>query len=360
MKVGMRIEDLTTPALLLDKAAMERNLHRMATFFAGRPAQLRPHFKNHKCTTLARRQMAAGSAVGMTCAKLAEAEVLVDAGIDNVLIANQVVGAGKLERLAALAARAKVRVAVDHEEHIRAIGEAARRAGTTVGLLVEVDIGMGRCGVLPGEPALALARRIQDTAGVRFDGLQAYEGNHVYHAGRAERGSRVQAAMALAVQTRLQIEQAGIPCGVISGGASSTYDVTGQIAGMTEIQAGTYATMDWAYHHLVDEFEIAMSVLARVISRPAANRAVLDVGIKGMGQEFGAPKAKAHLDADFKFWLSEEHCAVTGMPDWKLGSVVEIIPSHACTTCNLYRQFYVHEDGRVVDIWPIEGSGRLE
>jgi D-serine deaminase-like pyridoxal phosphate-dependent protein len=358
--VGKMIQDLDTPALLLDKAAMERNLWKMAEFFADKPAKLRPHFKNHKCTALAKRQLAAGSAVGMTCAKLGEAEVLVEAGIDNVLIANQVVGAGKLERLAALARRANIWVAVDTEEHIRAIGEAATRAGSTVGVLVEVDIGMGRCGVQPGEPALQLARKIVATPGVRFNGIQAYEGNHVYNPDRQERGRLVRASLDLAVQTKTLIERAGIEVGVISGGASSTYDVTGQTPGYLEVQAGTYATMDWVYHNLASEFEIAMSVLARVISRPAANRAVLDVGLKGVGHEFGSPKIKGHLDSAAQLRLSEEHCTVIDGPVWQVGSAVEIIPSHACTTCNLYRQFLVHENGRVVDVWPIEGSGRME
>ncbi|MBI4580184.1 MAG: DSD1 family PLP-dependent enzyme [Planctomycetes bacterium] len=356
--IGSAIEELDTPALLLDKAAFERNLGRMAGFFAGRRAQLRPHFKNHKCTELAKRQLAAGSAVGITCAKLGEAEVLVEAGIDDVLIANQVMGPAKVDRLAALARRAKVRVAVDHADQVEGIARAAERAGSTVGLLIEVEIGMGRCGVMPGEPALELARCIVGRPGVRFDGLQAYEGHLVAVKDRAERERRVWEAFAPAVATRRAIEAAGMPVAVISGGSTSTYAITGQIDGIEEIQAGTYPTMDWMYRELAPEFEIALSVLARVISRPAADRAVLDVGLKGLGHEFGPPKAKGHLDADMPFHLSEEHCTGRSVPDWPLGSLVELVPSHSCTTCNLYRQIHVHERGRVVDVWPHEGSGR--
>jgi D-serine deaminase-like pyridoxal phosphate-dependent protein len=358
--IGLPVEDLDTPALLLDRPAMERNLRRIAAFFAERPARLRPHFKNHKCTQLARRQLAAGSAVGITCAKLGEAEVLVEAGIEDILIANQVVGSAKVQRLAQLAHRTRIRVAVDHESQIESIAAAAREAGSTVGLLVEVDIGMGRCGVAPGEPSLNLARLIAKTAGVRFDGLQAYEGHLVAVKDPAEREQRVRQAFEGAITTRRLIEQAGIPVAVISGGSSSTYAMTGQIPGIDEIQAGTYATMDWMYREVAPDFELALSVLARVISRPAADRAVLDVGLKGLGHEFGPPKAKGLLDADIKFHLSEEHCTGRGVPDWKLGSTVELIPSHSCTTCNLYRWMHVHEQGRVVDVWPIEGSGRLQ
>ncbi len=358
--IGLPIEELDTPALLLDKSAVVRNLRRMAEFFHGRKAQLRPHFKNHKCSEIAKLQMATGSIVGITCAKLGEAEAAAAAGINDILIANQVVGRLKLDRLAALAGKINLRVAVDDAQQIDAIGKAAQRAGSTVGLLVEVDIGMGRCGVLPGHPALELAKRIQQTPGVRFDGLQAYEGHVVYTKEPKDREDQTRQSMEIAIHTRKLIESAGIRVGILSGGSSSTYKYTGTMDGVDEIQAGTYATMDWSYKEMSPEFEIAMSVLARVISRPAANRAVLDVGYKGLGDEFGPPKVKGLLGADIQFRLSEEHCTGRNVPDWPVGAAIELIPSHACTTCNLYREFFLHEQGRVVEVWPIDGSGRLQ
>ncbi|HON68756.1 MAG TPA: DSD1 family PLP-dependent enzyme [Phycisphaerae bacterium] len=358
--IGSPIEELDTPALLLDKGAMLRNLRRMAEFFTDRKAKLRPHFKNHKCTQLARLQMEAGGAVGITCAKLGEAEAVADAGIGDILIANQVVGSAKLERLAKLAKRTTLRVAVDDEEQIEAISRAARRADATVGLLVEIDIGMGRCGVIPGQPALRLAQKIQQTEGVRFDGLQAYEGHVVYHKDARQREQETRQALELAIRTRKMIQSAGIPVKIVSGGSSSTYQFTGTIDGVDEVQAGSYATMDWVYKELAPEFEIALSVLARVISRPGPRHAVLDVGYKGLGDEFGMPKVKHLQEADIQFRLSEEHCTGRNVPEWRVGAAVELIPSHACTTCNLYREMYVHEQGRVVEIWPIEGSGRLQ
>lgn len=366
--IGRPIADLDTPALLLDYDLMQGNLQRMAGYFRGKPAQLRPHFKNHKCTTLARMQLAAGSAVGITCAKLAEAEVLVNAGVSDILIANQVVGANKCLRLAAIARRALIRVAVDCMEQARAIAEAATSVSSTVGLLVEVDIGMARCGVEPGKPALELARQMAKLQGVRFDGLQAYEGHLVATAGREERRASTTRDVALAVETRRLIERSGIPVAVISGGSTSTYDITGGIEGIDEVQAGTYATMDHMYKQLAPDFGLAMSVLARVISRPG-DRAILDVGLKGLGHEFGDPAPRCLLSADTGFKppaglgcrLSEEHCTVTGpVPAWKVGDAVELIPSHSCTTSALYRRFIVHSAGRVVDVWPIEGAGMLE
>ena len=356
--IGSPIEDLDTPALLLDGPASDRNIGKMAEFFAGRPCRLRPHFKNHKCTTLALRQQAAGNTVGFTCAKLGEAEALAQAGIRSILIANQVVGRPKIARLVELARDTDVSVAVDDDRQVAAISQAAGAAGVTVGVLVEVDVGMGRCGVAPGEPALELARQILHRPGLDFRGIQAYEGHVVYTTDFDQRAKRTRQSLDLAVQTRRLLEDHGVPVGVVSGGATSTYRVTGEIGGVDEIQAGTYPTMDWRYHQLAPEFEIALSILTRVISaRPGA--AVLDVGCKGVGSEFGPPRIRHHPEVEISLPLSEEHCIVRRAPDWHVDQTVHLLPSHACTTSNLYREIYVHEAGRVQAVWPIEASGKL-
>ncbi len=285
--------------------------------------------------------------------------MLVDHGFDDILIANQVVGPQKVARLARLAAQARIGVAVDHPEQAIAISQAAATAGSVVKLLVEVEIGMGRCGVPPGLAAVELARRIADLPGVEFAGLQAYEGHLVNVLDRAERGERARAAMQQALDTRQLLEDAGLRVGCVSGSSSATYDATGVMPGVDEIQAGTYATMDRQYQRLAGEFEIALSVQVRVISRPTAGKAVLDVGVKGAGSEFGAPAIRDFPEVEISSFMSEEHAVVRNAPDWKIGEVLQLIPSHACTTCNLYREMIVHEDGLVVDVWPIEGSGRL-
>jgi D-serine deaminase-like pyridoxal phosphate-dependent protein len=295
----------------------------------------------------------------MTCAKLAEAEVLVDHGFDDVLIANQVVGEEKTARLARLARRARIGVAVDHPAQAAGISRAAAAVGAVVKLLVEVDIGMGRCGVPPGRPTLELVRKIVDLPGVRFAGLQAYEGHLVNVLDRAERTTCAKAAMQQAIDTRRMIESAGIAVSCLSGCSSATYDSTGALAEVDEIQAGTYATMDRQYHRLVPEFEVALSVLVRVISRPGPHKAVIDVGVKGAGSEFGVPGIRDFPEVDIAFFLAEEHCVIHQTPDWEIGQLLHLIPSHACTTCNLYREIVVHENGSVVEIWPIEASGKL-
>lgn len=361
--IGAGLQDLETPVLLVDQSALQRNIERMAAFFRGDGktppprAQLRPHFKNNKCTQIARRQIAAG-AIGMTCAKVTEAEALADAGIKDILIANQIVGERKVERLLALAARTQLRVAIDDIAQAQPISTAASRAGVTVGLLIEVNIGMGRCGLAPGEPVLELAKKLAKLPGVRFDGLQAYEGHLVDIVDPQERRQKVLDDFAKAVRTRRMIESAGIPVAVISGGSSSTYDITGKIDGIDEIQAGTYVTMDWQYKLLRPEFENALTVATRIISKPSPDMAVADIGLKGMATEFGIPQVKGNPKAVIPSYRSEEHCVIRGETGWKIGDAIELIPSHACTTCNLYREMLVHENGRVVDVWPIEASGR--
>ena len=357
--IGRPIAELDTPALLLDEPAARRNMAKMSAFFRDKPCQLRPHFKNHKCAELARRQLDAGSAVGLTCAKLAEAQVLVERGFDNILVANQVVGPRKVQRLAELAGKATVRVAIDELAQAQAIARAAAVAGSTVELLIEVDIGMGRCGVQPGERLIELAGELVKLEGVRFWGLQAFEGHTPYINDLAERRRAATTAIGRALEARGLLEEAGIPIQGISGGASANYAITGLIAGITELQCGTYVTMDWRYHQVVPEFDVALSILATVISRPDPDTAVLDFGVKGAGGEFGPPVVKRHPEAVVPSFLSEEHLIVRPAPPWKVGDVAELIPSHACTTCNLYRQLYVHDGHSVVDVWPIEGSGCL-
>ena len=358
-RIGQPIDILDTPALLLDRRASDDNLHYMAEFFDDKPAMLRPHFKNHKCVTLAKRQLAMG-AVGMTCAKLAEAEVLAAHGVTNLLVANQIVGKIKMQRLARLATVSTVGVAVDCESQVAGIPQAGDAYGGHVNLLIEVDIGMGRCGLAAGKPILELAKVIQRYPGVSFDGLQAFEGHLVNVLDRDERRRKAHDAMMQAVDTMELLQRNGIAVNCISGSSSSTYDVTGVIPGVTEVQAGTYATMDRQYHRLAPEFKVALSILVQVISRPTASKAVLDLGVKGAGGEFGVPEIPGFPDVKIPFFLSEEHLVVHDVPeDWQVGQTLQLVPGHACTTCNLYRELVIHQDGRVVDVWPIEASGLL-
>ncbi len=353
--------DVDTPSLMLNAAALRANIQRMAAYFADRPCNLRPHFKSHKCTTIARLQLAAG-AVGITCAKLGEAEVLADAGIRNILIANQIVGPLKIRRLIELCRRADPMVAVDSSDNVRMLAEHASGAGVTIGVLVEVDVGMGRCGVPPGAPALDLARFVTASAGLRFEGLQGYEGHSVDLRDAKERTDKTRESMKALVETRRLIERSGLRVNLVSGGGTGTYDVTGNFDGVDEVQAGSYAAMDWWYGDIRPEFGQSMSILATLVSRPRPDLVIIDVGRKGVGAEWGAPRVKDLPGAEVTGFGSEEHMKIAVPPESALavGDRFEIVPSHGCTTSNLYSEFVVHENGLVIDRWPIEGRGKLQ
>lgn len=358
---GQPITAADTPALLLDLDAAEANLRRMADYFADKHCKLRPHFKSHKCTTLARKQIELG-AVGITCAKLGEAEVLARAGIADILVANQVVGPAKMKRLVEVARICTLRVAVDSAINVHELAEACDAAGVEVGLLVEVEIGMHRCGVAPGEAALDLARLIETLPGVRFDGIQAYEGHVVCRPDPVERAELTRRDMQQAIDTRRLIEQAGIEVKILSGGGTGTYDITGPLDGVDELQSGSYALMDCSYKTIRLEFNNAMTVLATVISKPEPARVVLDVGLKGLANEFGPPTLYDRPGDEIPFLGSEEHLGMKlcGEHPAEIGDKIRLVPSHGCTTCNLYREYVVHRGGTIVDVWPIEGAGMLK
>lgn len=296
-------------------------------------------------------------ACGITCAKLREAEILADAGIPDILIANQIVGRHKIKRMAETAKKTSLTVAVDSQSNIEDLSEAMTSAGVTIGMLVEVDIGMGRCGVQPGEDALRLARIVDSLPGLRFEGLQGYEGHCVLLRDSAERLKETKKALTLLTDTKAHIQDNGLHVKIVSGGGTGTYDITGNWPGVDEVQAGSYATMDWYYGDIRPEFRQALSVLATVISRPKPGKAIIDVGTKGIGLEFGNPKIKDSSTA-IADNIFEEHCSVTLFDDMlRVGDKIELIPSHGCTTCSLYGNFYVHKDSKIIDIWPIEAQG---
>jgi D-serine deaminase-like pyridoxal phosphate-dependent protein len=355
--IGLPVSAISTPASVVDLDRLEQNLRCMSDYFAARPCKLRPHFKSHKCVELARRQLAAGSCSGITCAKLSEAEQLAAGGITDILIANQVVGPDKAHRLAALNRKATVRCAVDSLDNARELAVAARETCARIPVLVEVDVGMKRCGVSPGAPALKLAQEIVRLPELRFDGLQGYEGHVVALPDRNERTQRTREALTPLIETRRLIERAGVPVAIVSSGGTGTYDITGNIKGIDEVQCGSYALMDGSYARVRPEFVVARWILATVISSHAG-WSVVDVGVKGLGCEFGPPIVAGCPGAKARY-TAEEHTPFDGLAA-KVGDKVRLIPSHGCTTQNLYRTMWVTRGDKIVDVWPIEGAGCLE
>jgi len=350
-------EELLTPCLCLDIERLESNIRMMSDYLAQGGTRIRPHSKTHKCPTIAWMQLRAG-AIGITCAKLSEAEVMARAGIRDILIANQIVGRARIARLAGLAAYTEVMVAVDTLQNARDLSQAAQRAGVTIRVLIEVEVGMGRCGVLPGEPALALASAIMDLPGLRLDGVMGYEGHAVMIPEQDARAEAARKAMGILVGTRDLLVANGIPVAIVSGGGSGTYDSTGVFPGVTEIQAGSYATMDAKYHSVGLPFVHALTIQATVVGMRGTDVAITDAGMKTMTSEFGMPTV-IHPEGWELERLAEEHGFLrrTGGTALAVGDLVEMVPSHGCTTINLHDQYYVTRRGRLEAIWPIAARG---
>ena len=305
--LGEPLAALDSPQLLIDLDIVDANVSRMFGACRDQPIDVRVHFKSLKCAGLARYLVTRG-ARGFLCAKLSEAEVLVDAGLTDVFLANQIIGPVKLRRLADLARRARISVCVDDAGNVAELSRAAVAAGVTIGVLVEVDIGMGRCGVEPGEPAVTLARLVRNSPGLQFLGLQGYDGHLQLLPNAAERRTKCLQGLEQLLATRRQIEEAGIPVAVVTGGGTGTWEFVGSSGGMTEIQPGSFVLMDNAYQAVRPEFGCALSILATVISR-RPHWYVLDAGSKAISRDFGMPIVKARPQ-DHVLKLSEEHTKV--------------------------------------------------
>jgi D-serine deaminase-like pyridoxal phosphate-dependent protein len=359
---GKPLDQVDTPSLLVDLDRLEANIQRMADFAAEHTVALRPHIKTHKCPEVARLQREAG-AVGFTCAKVSEAEVFARAGFTDLLIANQITGPVKIDRLTDLAREARLTAAVDNPDNLVNLDRACADKGVRLGVLVEVDLGMKRCGVQPGPAVLELAAQAEDLSHLDFRGLQAYEGHLVLLEDPDERAEQVREAFRPLEQVIADLEAAGLSPEMVSGGGTGTYDTAGAETPLTELQVGSYVFMDATYGPLRPEFAPALSVSSTVVSRPVPERLVTDAGLKALTSEFGWPELLGGIQAEMNY-LSEEHGVLTladpGRVELEAGDRVRFRPSHVCTTVNLHDQLIVHRDGRVVDVWPIAARGCVQ
>lgn len=361
-KVGFPKQEIDTPMLLIDLPKLDHNIEKMAVFADNAGVSLRPHMKTHKCPIISQKQIAAG-AIGVTCQKLGEAEVAAKSGISDILITNQIVGQRKIDRLVKLAKGADVKILVDNRQNVVELSKAAYEKGIKLGVLVEVDIGMGRCGVQPGKQALELARFIHARKSLEFGGLEGYEGHTCMIPNLKEREMRTLEAMQLLVSTKELVEAAGLEVKTVTGGSTGTYKITGSYPGITEIEPGSYATMDKKYAGVQGvDFEHALTILATVISRPREGVAIIDAGLKAVTTDFGTPQVISCKGAVLDGSLSEEHGKLLLAGDannLQIGDKVELLPSHGCTTINLYDQFVVTKGDEVQAVWEIEGRGKF-
>lgn len=355
--------DVDTPALLLDLNQVERNIERYQRLAREAGIALRPHAKAHKTVEVGRRQIAAGAA-GVCCAKLAEAESLAELG--NILITTPVIGPLKLRRLVDLVRRSQVAVVADDAANIADLSAAAAQAGVGFDLLVDVDVGQARTGVPPGPKAAELAALIRRSPGLRFRGVQAYQGKLQGIVKLEERTNLVREAMVKLAETVRDLESAGFECSVRTGGGTGSFPIDLSLKALNELQPGSYVTMDTNYAKVelgADErLGQPLTILATVISRPTADRAVVDVGWKSASSDSGTPMPRNRPGLSFEF-AGDEHGIVrssAGPLELRLGERVELIPSHCDTTVNLYDTFVVHRNGRVEAVWPIAARGKSQ
>ena len=364
---GMTEDEIDTPALLIDLDAFEANLDTMAARLAGTGTRLRAHAKTHKSPVVAHQQIARG-AVGQCVQKVAEAEILAWGGVGNILVSNEVVGAAKLARLAALARIATVAVCVDDAAQVAALDGAAEHAGVRLGVLVEIDVGAARCGVQPGPDAVALAKLIAASRHLRFDGLQAYHGSAQHLRLPAERYFAIRAATDATRRTVEQLRQQGLECPIVGGAGTGTFELEAESGVYTEIQAGSYCFMDADYArnldvagHPVGLFRHALFVLATVMSAAQPGVAVLDAGHKAVAVDSGMPLVWERPDLRYS-GASDEHGKLVFGPDAaapRLGEKLRLVPGHCDPTVDRFDWYVGMRGKRVACLWPVTARGGL-
>jgi D-serine deaminase-like pyridoxal phosphate-dependent protein len=364
---SLGVDTLETPALIVDLDRLEGNIARWAAYAKDAGVKLRPHGKTHKCVEIARRQLDAG-AVGLTLAKVGEAEVMARNGVRDIFLANEIVSAPKLRRLLALAKEIRLRVGVDSLDVATPLAEAAAAAGATIDVMVEVDTGLGRCGVATGDPLLALAKAIARMRGLRLAGIFTYRG---YRKGETlEKAGRDEGAMMVREAERLRA--AGLPVEEISVGSTPTGRPAARVEGVTEIRPGTYVFNDATYvrYGAAAPDECALVIAARVISRPSRDVAVLDAGSKVLTAEHGPFSSRGESYGELRGYpdcqidrLWEEHGRVQLTDEarrLRVGDIVDVLPTHVCPAVNLARRLVCVRNGRVEATWEVAARAEVQ
>jgi 3-hydroxy-D-aspartate aldolase len=361
---GTPIEDIDTPVLVLDLDILERNIETMHAFFRNRSAKVRNVTKGHKCPEIARRQMTAEGSVpyGLGCSKVTEAEVMAAADARSIRMIEQVVGRDKVARLIDLARRVHVIALADDVVHVEELAAAAAAAGIQLDVMIEIEIGLKRCGVLPGEPAIALARRIAQERSLRFAGIGAHEGT-IADLDRDKRAARVRERVQRLLNVREDLERAGIPVEICGAGSTSSWNIAGAMEGITEIDPGSYVLMDAGLAEAIPdlEFSPAITVMGTIISHADAQRAVIDCGHKALGRsgDGGMPTVVSHpglrvsrLNSEHGILdITEGACGVT------IGNHVAMTPRYHGSVVVAYDHFVCARNGKVECVWEIAARG---
>jgi 3-hydroxy-D-aspartate aldolase len=364
-EIGMRLEDVSTPALIVDLDAFERNVRKMGEFARAMGVRHRAHAKTHKSVDIARVQIDLGGACGICCQKVSEAEAMVAGGIDDVLVSNQVIDPGKIDRLARLATKARILVCVDDLGNVDDLSAAAVRHDATLECLVEIDVGAGRCGVQWGQPTVDLAKKIERAPALKFSGLQAYHGAAQHVRVFDERKAKIEAAIRQVSDTVAMLEAAGLACDIVGGAGTGTYYFEGASRVYNELQCGSYIFMDADYRRVKDEtgkaiseFENSLFIWTSIMSHAKADIAICDAGLKSQSVDSGLPVIHGRDDLEY-IKCSDEHGVISDPSGaLKLNDKLNLIPGHCDPTCNLHDWYVGLRNEEVECLWPVTARGR--
>jgi len=351
-------DDISTPALVIDYDLMRKNIETMARFAKDNNIDLRPHVKTHKCPKIGKMQLEAG-AKGICVARVGEAEIFAEHGFDDILIANEVIDLNQIKRLVELNKKSLVRVCVDSEKNLLDLNNAALKEGLNLEILLEVDVGLGRNGVQPGEPALKFANLIKKHPNLEIVGLQGYEGHLTSVIDPELRKQQTEESMKRLVETKDLLNENGFNINYLTASNTATYKFSAKLGDISEIQPGTYVFNEKHYYDISPEFDIAATVLGTITNNPGKRLYTIDTGLKAATNDKGNPVFKNYSKYKIRV-MSEEHAIFRVGPkdNFKIGQKLEIYPSHICTTVNLYDFFTIFKEDEIIGRWEILARGK--
>ena len=365
---GMDAADIQTPSLVLDLDALERNIKKMGDFAKAHGMRHRVHGKMHKSVDVALLQESLGGSCGVCCQKVSEAEVFARGGIKDVLVSNQVRQPEKIDRLARIPTHgARAICCVDDLDNVADLSEAAMRHGTEIECLVEIDVGAGRCGVAYGQPVVELAQAIDKADGLKFAGIQAYQGAMQHLDSYEERKGKTQIAIDQVTKSVAMLKDVGLECDIVGGGGTGSYYFESASGVFNELQCGSYAFMDADYGRILDqdgnridegEWENALFILTSVMSHAKADKAIVDAGLKAQSVDSGLPTIFGRTDVEY-VKCSDEH-GVVADPDGvlKVNDKLKLVPGHCDPTCNVHDWYVGVRNGKVETLWPVSARGK--
>ncbi len=363
-EVGMDADDVCTPALIVDLDAFEHNIDVMHQYIVEHGLRHRAHAKTHKSVDIALYQIEHGGACGVCCQKVSEAEAMVAGGVKDVLVSNQVVDHRKIDRLAMMAKKARTLVCVDDVGNIDDLSAAAVKHGVTIECLVEIDCGAGRCGVQWGDATVALAKKIAASDGLKFSGLQAYQGAAQHVHDFDERKGKIDTAIKQVADTVEMLKAEGLECDIVGGAGTGSYYFEGTSGVYNEMQCGSYIFMDADYQRVKDdkggnisEFQNSLFIWTSIMSKAKADKAICDAGLKAQSVDSGLPVIFGRSDIEY-IKCADEHGVISD-PDnsLKLNDKLKLVPGHCDPTCNVYDWYVGVRNGKVECLWPVSARG---